>query len=120
MTDKEQMIEAVKQAMNSHDIIGLVSNDCFTSYRVMTGETQIGGDIDCYEDATTLCMNLNAQAAIAAVFQEIRAAVGREDVVDAGLLEYEGYYALDNKVLRDGMQHSMEAMLDQIERTQKP
>jgi hypothetical protein len=52
MTDKEQMIEAVKKAMNSHDIIGLVSNDCFTSYRVMTGETQIGGDIDCYEDAT--------------------------------------------------------------------
>jgi hypothetical protein len=56
----------------------------------------------------------------AQVFQEIREAAGREDVVDAGLLEYEGYYALENKVLRDGMQHSMEAMLDQIERTQKP
>jgi hypothetical protein len=89
-------------------------------FRVMTGETQIGGDMDCSEDATTLCMNLNAQAAIAAVFQEIRAAAGREDVVDAGLLEYEGEYALDNKVLRDGMRHSMKAMLDQIERTQKP
>jgi hypothetical protein len=56
----------------------------------------------------------------AQVFQEIREAAGREDVIDAGLLEYEGYYALDNKILRDGMRHSMKAMLDQIERTQQP
>jgi hypothetical protein len=56
----------------------------------------------------------------AQVFQEIREATERDDVVEAGLLEYEGEYALDNKVLRDGMRHSMKAMLDQIERTQKP
>ena len=78
------------------------------------------GDYDDVYDLATLTLSAAEPLIRAQVIQEIREAAGREDVVDAGLLEYEGHYALDNKVLRDGMQHSMEAMLDQIERTQKP
>jgi hypothetical protein len=56
-----------------------------------------------------------AQAAIAAVFQEIREAAGRDDVVEA-------FYQTEVKAGPKGatVQEHVLAMLDQIERTQKP
>ena len=52
-----------------------------------------------------------AQAAAAAMFDYLNERAGEDAVLDAALLEYEGDYALANKVLRDGMEGAIKAML---------
>jgi len=71
----DRLVEAVKVAINSHHIEAQVFHDeCHTLYRVKSGVTQIGGDFVTSEDATALCQQLNAQAAIAAVIEQATSA----------------------------------------------
>jgi hypothetical protein len=75
----QQLVEAVKAAMRSHTVQGVVyADDAGTGYRVMCGETVIGSDFDTMEAAIDRCDDINALAAIQATdgeYQRLRSAL---------------------------------------------
>jgi hypothetical protein len=100
-----QMIEVVAKAMAQAEL-----------WDGESLETAIGFVVD---EGADIVLVPAAKAAIAAVFQEIRAAAEREDVVEVGIAAFDAEWKRAAS-LGNHYKATFTAMLDHIETTQKP